>query len=308
MTNTYIKDYTNTFMIHGHEYEVTAPARFDSETNELIDDTKLDDQAVEIANQMYRDDKGLVSPEEIKKYRAKIGLSQREFAKLLGWSPNTVALYETGAFPSKSNNKILKALMNDDHFLNTLIVDDDTLPEVVVQKVKDYLNTASDEVIMAVAPKPKFTAIQLTNWYRVTNYFQAQEDLNVEELTQMKVVKLLYFAFGRYAVRTHGKLFTSRILAMPYGPVVEEVHKKFNGQRGIVANGLDDTAFDDFSEIQANSEISGLLSEILDDYGEKTAAGLSRITHQAGSPWSLTGQGVINPTLIAETFARNVEE
>lgn len=309
MRNTYIKNYTITFMIHDHEYEVTAPARFDSDTDELIDDNELDDQAVEIANQMYRDDKGLISPNEIKKYRAKIGLSQREFAKLLGWSPNTVALYETGAFPSESNNKLLKALMKDDHFLKTLVENDiDKLPEIVVKKVNDYLDKNNDDVIMATAGAPKFTAVQLTNWYRVTNYFQAQEDENIEELTQMKVVKLLYFAFGRYAAKTHGKLFTSRILAMPYGPVVEDVHKEFNGHKGIVSIGLDDTAFDDFSKIQADTEIASLLANILDDYGEKTAAGLSRITHHPGSPWSLTVQGVINPTLIAETFARNVEQ
>lgn len=117
MTNTYIKDYTNTFIIHGHEYTVTAPARFDSDTNKLVDDLILDDQAVEIANSMYRNDMNLVSPEDVKKYRAKIGLSQREFAKLLGWSSNTVALYEAGAFPSKSNNKLLKALMSDNHHI-----------------------------------------------------------------------------------------------------------------------------------------------------------------------------------------------
>lgn len=117
MTNTYIKDYTNTFIIHGHEYTVTAPARFDSDTNKLVDDLILDDKAVEIANSMYRNDMNLVSPEDVKKYRAKIGLSQREFAKLLGWSSNTVALYEAGAFPSESNNKLLKALMSDNHHI-----------------------------------------------------------------------------------------------------------------------------------------------------------------------------------------------
>ncbi len=77
MAKTYVKDYTNTFLIHGHEYSVTAPARFDSETHELVEDSELDDQAVEIANAMYRQEMSLVSPMDIKKYRAKIGLSQR---------------------------------------------------------------------------------------------------------------------------------------------------------------------------------------------------------------------------------------
>ncbi|MFM9745778.1 helix-turn-helix domain-containing protein, partial [Streptomyces brasiliscabiei] len=40
---------------------------------------------------------GLLSPTELKKYRAKVGLSQRNLAELTGLSPNTIALYEAGA-------------------------------------------------------------------------------------------------------------------------------------------------------------------------------------------------------------------
>ncbi|BDR58046.1 type II toxin-antitoxin system antitoxin SocA domain-containing protein [Xylocopilactobacillus apicola] len=304
--STYIKDHTNTFLIHGHRYEVTAPARFDQETDELVDDLKLDDQAVEIANQMYRAEMGLVAPIEIKKYRAKIGLSQREFAKLVGWSPNTVAIYEAGAFPNPSNNKILKALMVNDELLKTMI-DQDQTPDTIIKKIKNYLKRDSQEIIPIDPPKPKFNALQLANWFRVNNYFSAQSDENVEELTQMKVVKLLYFAFGRYAAETKGKLFESPILALPYGPVVQEVHQKFKGQKGIIGNKLEDEAFEDYSNIQSDSDISNLLLGILNDYGDFTASGLSAITHQPGSPWSLTEHGIINPTLIEQNFSRGVE-
>ncbi|MDR3189927.1 MAG: hypothetical protein LBT80_01830 [Lactobacillaceae bacterium] len=54
MTKTYIKQHTNTFLIRGHEYEITAPARFDSDNNELLDDMDLDDKAVHMANELYR--------------------------------------------------------------------------------------------------------------------------------------------------------------------------------------------------------------------------------------------------------------
>jgi DNA-binding transcriptional regulator YiaG len=96
---------------------VTAPARFDAVTNQLVADSKLDDVAVEMANDQYRQEFQVVTPAEIKKYRTRIGLSQREFAELLGWSPGTVALYEIGALPSKANNKLLKALISDAHGL-----------------------------------------------------------------------------------------------------------------------------------------------------------------------------------------------
>lgn len=109
----YKKAFTTTYTINGHEYTVTEPALFDCNTNELIPDKKLDDKAAEIARQLYRNDMGLVTPKELKEYRAKLGISQRKLAELTGLSPNTIALYESGAFPTTANNKLLKSLIND---------------------------------------------------------------------------------------------------------------------------------------------------------------------------------------------------
>lgn len=108
-----VKAHTNTFLIRGREYEVTAPAKFERITGELVDDKKLDDVAVELANEKYRQDMDIISPEEIKKYRAAKNLSQPDLASLMGWHPTTLVLYEKGAFPSEANNKALKALIID---------------------------------------------------------------------------------------------------------------------------------------------------------------------------------------------------
>lgn len=59
---SYPKDCTTIYTINGHEYKVTAPALFDNKTNKQIPDDKLDDDAVKIARQMYRNDMGLISP------------------------------------------------------------------------------------------------------------------------------------------------------------------------------------------------------------------------------------------------------
>lgn len=109
-----IKDHTNTFLIRGHEYEVTAPAKFDRATGELIDDKTLDDAALEMASEKYRQAMGIVSPTDIKRYRTRANLSQQKLASLMGWHSTTVALYEAGAFPSEADNRLLRALINDD--------------------------------------------------------------------------------------------------------------------------------------------------------------------------------------------------
>ena len=110
---TYQKDFTTTYTIAGHEYTVTAPALFDSATNEIVPDNKLDDQTAELARQQYREDMGLVSPTAIKEFRTKNKLSQCDLAKLAGLNVNTIALYEAGEFPTKTNNQILKSVIQD---------------------------------------------------------------------------------------------------------------------------------------------------------------------------------------------------
>lgn len=129
----YQKNFTTTYTINGHEYTVTAAALFDSNTNELIPDKKLDDQAAEIARQQYRDEMGLLSPKDLKQYRAKVGLSQLNLAELTGLSPNTIALYEAGAFPTKANNRMLKSLITSD--------------DVLQQYIANEKNNYSDELV-----------------------------------------------------------------------------------------------------------------------------------------------------------------
>ena len=120
---SYIANYTNTYDIRGHEIEITAPARFEDQTHEVIPDLKLDDQAAKLALEKFREIYGVVSPEKMKNLRKKWNLSQRKFAKVLGWSPSTVALYETGAILNVSNNRLLKILIKDDKVMKEFIED-----------------------------------------------------------------------------------------------------------------------------------------------------------------------------------------
>lgn len=120
---SYIANYTNTYDIRGHEIEITAPARFDDQTHEVIPDLKLDDQVAKLALEKFRQIYGVVAPEKMKNLRKKWNLSQRKFAKVLGWNPSTVALYETRAIPNVSNNRLLKILIKDDKVMKEFIQD-----------------------------------------------------------------------------------------------------------------------------------------------------------------------------------------
>lgn len=307
---TYQKDFTTIYTINGHKYTVTAPALFDSDTNELLPDRELDNKAVEIARQLYRDDMGLISPKDLKQYRAKVGLSQRNLAELTGLSPNTIALYEAGAFPTIANNRMLKSLINNDETLKQYLDDNHSkYSKELISKIKGYFTGTQEDYFESSSIVPKFTAVQLANWFRVENYFSRKVDINIDPITQMKVIKLLYFAYGRYLVATHNKLFSSPIIRMQYGPVVTEVHKVFNGQAVLDYDKPDKEAMNDFNTVSQDTEIVKLLSEVNDDYIDYNAARLSKQTHQKGSPWDITKPGeVIKDQLIFDAFKYGKDE
>ncbi|WP_254261457.1 Panacea domain-containing protein, partial [Lactobacillus helveticus] len=134
-----------------------------------------------------------------------------------------------GEFPTVANNRMLKSLFsNDDVLKEYLIENGNQYSDSVKEKIKAYLG-GRKAVLGISSEQPKFKAVQLANWFRVNNYFARQFDYNVDPITQMQVVKLLYFAYGRFLVKSKKKLFSSPILHLQYGPVVEEVHQQFRG-------------------------------------------------------------------------------
>ncbi len=163
---SYIKNFTTEYLFGGKTYKITAPARFDAETDQPIYDAELDERATEMARQAYRNDMGLVSPAELKGFRDKVGLSQRDLAELTGLSMNTIALYEAGAFPSEDDNKLLKNLISTG-----------ILP--------------SQNPLKESKRSPKYTAMQLANWLRVEKYFyheQGAERPTEEEFNDYNLV------------------------------------------------------------------------------------------------------------------------
>ena len=257
---------------------------------------------------MYRDDMGLISPEDLKKYRSKVGISQRDLAEITGLSPNTIALYEAGEFPTVANNRMLKSLFNNDDILKEYFRENENqYSDSIKEKIRAYLSGTKINLKIS-SDQPKFKAVQLANWFRINNYFARKFDYNVDPITQMQVVKLLYFAYGRFLAKNNKRLFSSPILHLQYGPVVEEVHQRFRGMVVLDPDKPDKQAFEDYNLVSSDVEISNLLQKIDEDYSDYTASGLSRITHRAGSPWSMTEKGKpIEDQLIFDQFTRTEE-
>lgn len=147
-----------------------------------------------------------------------------------------------------------------------------------------------------------YDVFKVVNWLRVKNNADMRLNPNVEELTQMKTMKLLYYIQAASLSITSHRMFNNDIVAWRYGPVVEEVHEKYRGHRGIVGE-ITESDLNDYSELQNDYEASSILNSIYDVYGYSSAYDLMRQTHSE-KPWQETPQSeVISDRAIKDFYS-----
>lgn len=150
-----------------------------------------------------------------------------------------------------------------------------------------------------------YNVFKIVNWLRVRNNADMRQNPNIEELSQMKVMKLLYYIQAASLSISGKRMFDNDIVAWKYGPVVEAVHRKYSGCRGIVNSNYPITPQDleDYKELQADEQASSILNSIYDVYGYSSAYDLMRQTHSE-KPWQQTPHnGVIKDKYIKDFYS-----
>ena len=120
--------------------------------------------------------------------------------------------------------------------------------------------------------------------------------------TQLKLQKLVYLCFADYLCDTGKELFTDKIYAFKYGPVVDTVYKRYKeyGYKPIDEEKKDIDS-KNISEMPAKSRIlfaeygtEKLISieKTLKKYGNLSAADLVDLTHKDNAPWSKSFKGL----------------
>jgi uncharacterized phage-associated protein len=128
----------------------------------------------------------------------------------------------------------------------------------------------------------------MENPIAIANYFISKSLASGEELTPMKLIKLVYISHGWYLAITNEPLLSEGVQAWKYGPVVNSVYrgtKKFG--KGQVTEMLFDTRTMSFP-VPTNPQVIALLERIWAVYGKYNGLELSALTHQDGTPWDIT--------------------
>lgn len=268
----------------------------------LVDEMgeEIFDRNIEIENDkqlydIYKKQNNLLTNSEIKKIRQKYGLTQKEYALVIGVGEVTVHRFENGAIQTEAIDSIMKLSNDPDNMAFLLLQNrnniDESLYSLLLQRVSE-LQTLKRHALVDI---DKFdgdaldfkeedvidVAINIINIYNAkVDKLARNYDIVPEYITNLKLQKLLYFVQAICLMVFGKKAFSEKILAWSYGPVVNEVYQKYKQKHDGEIK----------SEINAKKLSSGLnqiILEVVNSYGSMEAGRLIDFTHEE-DPWLKT--------------------
>lgn len=228
------------YPVKGEPVEITSTIAVCDVCGEEIFHPDLDESNLLLAYDAYRKNHKLLFPGEIKSIRDKYGLSQRKFAKLLGWGEITIHRYEAGALQDVAHNDVLKLLQDPLNMRRLLELRQSELDEKEYQKVSAAVRAA-----LEVTKNERLRDCIMMNYDgHDSSIYTGNRPFDIDKFGAMILFfseamrgmlyktmtwKLLWYAdmvhFKRYGRSISGAHYAH----LPYGPVPDE-HDLLLGQ------------------------------------------------------------------------------
>lgn len=128
----------------------------------------------------------------------------------------------------------------------------------------------------------------------IANYFIKKHG-EYGELTPMKLIKLVYIAYGWYLTTFNSeRLVDEHPQAWRHGPVFPSLYSKLK----MFGKDFVKEPLYTFKKEEIKEKDAEFLDKVWKIYGEKDGIYLSALTHQADTPWSITyprGENIVIP-------------
>ncbi len=268
----------------------------------LVDEKgeEIFDRNIEIENDqrlynIYKKKNNLLTNEEIKKIRKKYGLTQKEYAKVLGVGEITIHRFEKGAIQTEAVDAIMRLSSNPDNMYFLLFQNRKNISESLFNTLLVRIKELQILKRHALVDINKFDLnvldFKTSSALDIAENLIAIYNLKVDELvkkynivpeyiTNLKLQKLLYFVQAICLVSFKEKAYHEKILAWSYGPVVNEVYQlyKKNHAEGIKSKAT-------IKNISLG--LKKVIEEVVNCYGPIDANKLIDFTHEE-EPWQKT--------------------
>lgn len=180
------------------------------------------------AYDMYRQNKGLLTPPEIKQIREKYGLSQANLSRLLGWGEVTVSRYESGSIQDVAHNDMLVLLQDPRNAWQLLQKNKGYLDQPAAQRLEATLQQLLSEGIPAFIERDLSASLSQMSpcEYNGNRRFDLErfENLVLYALAKLgptfktALNKVLWYIDFGYFKRHSVSITGAQYLKLPYGP------------------------------------------------------------------------------------------
>lgn len=144
----------------------------------------------------------------------------------------------------------------------------------------------------------------------IANFFLEKAEQESRPLDQLKLMKLVYIAYGWSLALTGSKLFAEPIQAWQHGPVIRSLYDEFKHFRRAPINARA-TEFDlesfDYTEPEiptSDSETRLILDKVWAAYKRFSGWQLRQKTHEDGTPWTMAYQDGVRDQVIPDDTIR----
>jgi putative zinc finger/helix-turn-helix YgiT family protein len=146
--------------VRGEDIEVTTRVHYCPDGDHSFYSINDEEDKFQLAYTEYRKRKGLLQPQEIKQIRETYGLSQRNFARLLGWGEITIHRYETGAIQDDAHNDVLESINSFEKFKEYIERKRRSTDSEIIRRI--------DNKIIEIERKKNIQAFNLWEKYSIT--------------------------------------------------------------------------------------------------------------------------------------------
>ena len=212
--------------IRGEKVPVELEYYFCEECREEYEIPRPDYDPLENAYREFRKRKGLVQPEEITRFRKKLGLTQKEFSSILSIGIATLNRYENGALQTEAHDRVIQLCMLPDNLLDILEKNPHLISAVNTERL---LNTLKQEkqsqsglLEKALEKFGSYSPSILSGYltFDVLKFFQIMKFFCYkDQVVKTKLMKLLFYAEFKH-FKDHGTSISgTRYAHATHGPV-----------------------------------------------------------------------------------------
>jgi len=269
-----------------------------SKCNEEIFVESIENENLKRLYEKYRIMAGIVTPEEIKNFRSKHDISQREMVAILDWGKMTINRYEKGAVPNASHNDILKWIINNEElFLEKAeqAYERNRITEKTYNKILGKAGDAITSLIQKTMISTLTSAPNIFNGFKkfdyqklihLIGYLASNVDLYKTNLNKY----LFYIDFEHF--RRHVQSVTGLpYMRYKYGPVIKdfryeqilfladetfevvETEENCNSITKIISKNNFDLSMFEYSELSA-------INDVIEQFKQKNCSEISLLSHQ----------------------------